>query len=103
VILLSVAFSLMSKGRHKRPQVVQAYERFCQRLARIGINRTPQEGPLDYARRASRERPDLSAPISRITSCYIQLRYGPDNNTSQLHHLQQEVQAFHPGRSRRRL
>ncbi len=103
VILLSVAFSLMSKGRHKRPQVVQAYERFCQRLARIGINRTPQEGPLDYARRASRERPDLSAPISRITSCYIQLRYGPDNNTSQLHHLQQEVRAFHPRRSRRRL
>ncbi len=102
VILLSVTLSLMRKGRHRRPQVVRAYARFCQSLARIGISRTPQEGPLDYARRASRVRPDLSAPISRITSYYIQLRYGPDSHPAQLQNLQQEVRAFHPGRSPRR-
>ncbi|MET0049610.1 MAG: DUF3488 and transglutaminase-like domain-containing protein [Candidatus Thiodiazotropha sp.] len=103
VIMLVVALNLIRQGKNRPSQVMQSYERFCHNLARVGILRKPGEGPLDYARRASRARPDLSAPISRITSGYIQLRYGPDPKPELLENLQRDVRAFRPGRTRHRV
>ncbi|MET0067116.1 MAG: DUF3488 and transglutaminase-like domain-containing protein [Candidatus Thiodiazotropha sp.] len=99
-VLLTLSVNLMRQGRHRPTPVVQAYERFCRKLARAGIPRPLHEGPMDFARRASRSRPDLSAAISRVTAHYIQLRYGADANPGLVENLQQEVRAFRPGRSR---
>ncbi|MDP1897895.1 MAG: DUF4129 domain-containing protein, partial [Sulfurimicrobium sp.] len=53
-----------------------AYQKFCAKLARQGIARAPGEGPVDFAARASRSRPELANQINRITRLYLTLRYG---------------------------
>jgi hypothetical protein len=65
------------RTRPSKDALDMAYARFCERLARIDIRRAPQEGPLDYALRASRLRPDLQNLIMAISNRYIRLRYGP--------------------------
>ena len=55
-----------------------AYLRFCEKLQRAGLPRDPAEGPLDYARRLARARPDLEAPAGAITRLYVALRYGAE-------------------------
>ncbi len=82
--------------------VVDLYRRFCDRLQRIGIPRPPSEGPLDFAARAIRERPDLAAPIREITDCYVALRYGVADPARLLPYLRSRVRQFRPRRHRRR-
>lgn len=60
--------------------VKRAYLDFCRRLARLGYPRDPTEGPVDYASRIGRLRPDLSDPVAKITELYIALRYGTRTN-----------------------
>ena len=98
--LLLVGLRLVMAGKQPISPVILAYHRYCRRLSKLGIPRQPHEGPLDYAKRASAYRPDLTAPISRITSLYIQLRYGPDPDRQQLQTLVRQVRRFHPGRRR---
>ncbi|MGB9429464.1 MAG: DUF3488 and DUF4129 domain-containing transglutaminase family protein [Gammaproteobacteria bacterium] len=59
----------------RQSRVVRDYHRFCHKLAKYGLARQLHEGPLDYAKRISRLRPDLANRINTITSLYINLRY----------------------------
>lgn len=54
----------------------RAWQRLSQKLARTGLQRQPQEGPLDYCRRVVQARPELTADMSSITALYIACRYG---------------------------
>ena len=74
ITLCLLAWSLR---RFKRPDPVQkAWRTFCRKLATRGIERSPHEGPRDYATRAARALPTARRPILRIASHYITLRYG---------------------------
>jgi transglutaminase-like putative cysteine protease len=73
--LLLLAWSLR---RLARPDPVQrAWRAFCAKLAAKGIERTPAEGPRDYATRAAHALPGERRAILKIASLYIGLRYGP--------------------------
>ncbi|MCG7945658.1 MAG: DUF3488 and DUF4129 domain-containing transglutaminase family protein [Candidatus Thiodiazotropha taylori] len=98
--LMLVALRLVLSGRKQPLPEIIAYDRFCKKLARLGISRKTYEGPMDYAKRAIGERPDLTAPISRITALYINLRYGPNADKSQSKKLLQQVRQFRPGRQK---
>ena len=74
---------------------------FCAKLARRGIIRLPQEGPLDFALRASRLRPELGTQIIHITTLYVRLRYGRRHGTG-LAELRHTVRRFKPRESIRR-
>jgi len=74
--------------------VQAAYGKFCTRLSRRGIAKSPHEGPADFALRAVRQRPDLAPQIERITQLYIRLRYGRQRETAR--ELQQAVRRFRP-------
>lgn len=53
-----------------------AYERLCARLAgRLGIARSPAEGPADYLRRVLQQQAQARAIIEPLFQRYIQLRY----------------------------
>ena len=83
VSALLAAVSLALWLRHRPPPgspVVRAYARFCRTLAKRGLPRDSHEGPLDYARRISHLRPDLSAQVNAIVSSYIELRYAERGN-----------------------
>jgi transglutaminase-like putative cysteine protease len=96
--LLLVALKLLLSGRKKPAPEIVAYHQYCKKLARLGINREIYEGPMDYAKRAIARRPDLTAPISRITALYIKLRYGPNPDKTQTLKLIQQVRQFRPSR-----
>lgn len=80
--------------------VQQAYARFCRRLAGVGLARGPGEGPLDFAARSARARPDLGPAIERVTALYVALRYGRAYaaDRARAAALRAAVRAFRPGR-----
>jgi transglutaminase-like putative cysteine protease len=77
-----------------RDPVRIAYLRFCEKLRRKGLPREPAEGPLDYARRLARARPDLAPAADAITRLYVALRYGAETRTTALDELRQRVRNF---------
>lgn len=74
---------------------VRLYGRFCYRLARIGLGRRPSEGPLDYARRVTRERPDLAHEVEPIVQLYTRMRYA-GSGPGGLPRLKALIAAFRP-------
>jgi hypothetical protein len=71
-----------------------AYTRYCDKLRRKGLPRAPAEGPIDYAHRIGRSRPDLQPAVSAITGLYVTLRYGADTHMGALAELRQRVARF---------
>jgi transglutaminase-like putative cysteine protease len=66
-----------SAGPRPADRLARAYARLCRKLARAGIARDTYEGPLAYAARIGRRRPDLAARAQPLLARYAQLRYGP--------------------------
>lgn len=95
LLLLGIALWMLWHAPRRGTDPVQvAYGKFCARLARSGIVRSPHEGPADFARRAMRLRPDLAAQIEGITQRYIELRYGRQRGAAG--ELMQAVRHFKP-------
>ncbi len=90
--LLFAAYMLLRWGR--RDPIVALYQRFCGKLARARIVRRPSEGPLDFAVRVTRLRPELAPQTNLITALYCALRYSPTPPAQALRRLRQFVQAF---------
>jgi len=82
VMILAWGMAILAVGRLRRsrylPELV-LWQRVCKRLARSGLERRPDEGPLDYARRAAARWPELAPLLTRIGDTYARLRYGPRN------------------------
>ncbi|MDP2784099.1 MAG: DUF3488 and transglutaminase-like domain-containing protein [Sulfurimicrobium sp.] len=94
-LLLGIAlWMLWHTPRHGHDPVRAAYEKFCARLARRGIARSPHEGPADFAVRATLMRPDLARQIDLITQLYIKLRY--ERHGAAARDLKQAVSRFRP-------
>lgn len=80
--LLALVLGLLACGillsRRKKPQDIakRHYDAFCRKLSRHGIAIALQEGPENFAQRASAIRPDLAKDIQSITKLYIAARYG---------------------------
>jgi protein-glutamine gamma-glutamyltransferase len=93
--IMTLALLVWSLKRITRPDPVQrAWRRFCQKLARRGVERAAHEGPRDYATRAARALPAARTPILRIGALYIALRYGAQpsaQSASRLRRLVREL------------
>ncbi|MGD8907768.1 MAG: DUF3488 and DUF4129 domain-containing transglutaminase family protein [Chromatiales bacterium] len=101
MVLLLIGLRLVWKGQRKQPSVVRLYQHFCNRMAAIGLPRSPQEGPLDYSLRTCSQRPDLAPQIQAITRLYIGLRYGARQTRPQRQAFVERVRAFRPRRVNR--
>ncbi len=98
---LSLVKTLGGRVRLARDAGREAYDRYCRRMARIGIARRAAEGPATYGARAARARPDLGGEIARITQRYLEVRYG--GQATALPDLKRQVNRFRPrGRPHRR-
>jgi len=76
--MITAALLLWSLRRMARPDPVQrAWRAFCAKLAARGVERSPHEGPRDYAERAARALPGARRAILHIAALYMSLRYGP--------------------------
>ncbi|HUW98209.1 MAG TPA: DUF3488 and transglutaminase-like domain-containing protein [Acidiferrobacter sp.] len=98
-LLILIGSAIKAMGGRTRPPSDPAhriYERYCRRLARIGLTRRLSEGPVDYATRAARARPDIQAEVERITRAYVATRYAQDDGA--LADLRRQVRRFRPRR-----
>lgn len=82
------------RRRYARDPVVRAWQRFCARLARRGLPRDADEGPLAFAERIAQRRPDLAESAWAISRLYAALRYGPTASPTAVRRLQQSVRQF---------
>jgi hypothetical protein len=92
LIIYAVWMQLRTRPRADRIQAL--YERFCQKLARIGVQRDPWEGPSDFATRAAESLPNESERVRQITDSYLVLRYAPGPAAINLDKFAKQVNAF---------
>lgn len=87
LMILIALFVLRSLPR-RVDRISGAYALFCQKLAKIGFTRRPNEGPVDFANRVSTARSDLAKEVQEITETYTVMRYAnaklPDGQLSRL-------------------
>ena len=78
-------------------EAARLYARFCRRLTRgARLERTPGEGPMDFATRATETLADAPArTAAEIARLYATVRYGrPENAGETIAALRQAVRAF---------
>lgn len=96
--------AVLGLARLRRMQAapeVALWGRACRRLARAGLARRPDEGPLDYAERAAARWPRWSALLHTIGESYAQLHYGPrgEQRSAVLARLRASVEALPAART----
>jgi transglutaminase-like putative cysteine protease len=80
VAVLVWGLLLLGAAQLRRSRVdaeVALWAALCRRLARAGLARAPEEGPLAYTRRAGQRWPQWASVLARIGERYAQLHYGP--------------------------
>jgi transglutaminase-like putative cysteine protease len=95
VLLVTLLYVLLLRRPEKPadPALV-LYLKFCRKLARAGLARAPHEGPLDFARRCSHQRPELMNRIEVITRRYTHMRYGQMVDAQEWRDFKNDVAAF---------
>lgn len=95
VLSALLALAALTRRTPKRDPALLAYQRFCRKLACVGISRAPAEGPAAFAQRAAALRPDLQPALEGITGLYLQLRYAHAPG-AELRSLRREIARFQP-------
>ena len=87
---------LFLRWRSRQPPdpAARAWQRFCARLARRGVQRGVHEGPLDFTERAVAQRPEWAAAIWEIGGLYARLRYGPTASAAEVQRLKRLIGRF---------
>ncbi|MBM3346113.1 MAG: transglutaminase domain-containing protein [Betaproteobacteria bacterium] len=92
VIGLTAAWLLWRFRNHDPAQA--AWLAFCAKLARRGVKRRADEGPVDFALRVAAALPDKAAAVSEIADLYVEQRYGREAPREGLLRLRQAVRRF---------
>jgi len=101
--LIFVALITIRKIPGKRGREVdRLYHQYCGHLGRIGLQRKPGEGPMDYLHRVAEQRPDITESLEQVTRLYMEIAYKPQEQArTNARPLQQELrQAIRELRSR---
>jgi protein-glutamine gamma-glutamyltransferase len=93
-LLIIYAGWMQLRTRPRADRIQALYERYCQKLARIGVQRDPWEGPSDFAKRAAQSFPNASEYVRQITETYIALRYAPGPAAISLDKFAKKINAF---------
>jgi hypothetical protein len=102
LVLGPVAFGLLRRRPDRRQsEADRLYLRFCERLARVGVERKPGESPARFGARAARAIRTREADIKRISALYNGLAYGAGGTGDEagLAELRSAVARFRPGRA----
>jgi transglutaminase-like putative cysteine protease len=96
VILVVAFFTLRRLKVRVDDPVLRTYLAFCRKLAAKGLAREPAEGPLAYAQRVARSRPDLGAPVGDFVTLYVDLRYAGAERGTNVAKLRKLAHDFRP-------
>ena len=97
-VLFTLFFFRFRKGRSpgKADAIQRIYLKFCDKLGRKGMARTPSQGPLDFAEMVIAFRNDLKTSVLDIVKLYISLRYAGNDSQDDLKRLKLLVRQFNP-------
>ena len=87
LLALAAVPVVLWRRRQRLPPVAAAYGRYRKALARLGLERRPEEGPRDHARRAATARPDLEKDILGGADAYLRLTYAATAQADDLERL----------------
>lgn len=93
-VLIGAVLALRELRAARIDAVRAAYERFCRKLARLGLSRHPAEGPRDFALRIAQWNPALGSAAHDITQQYVALRYGPEWSIEGMRTFEKSVRRF---------
>jgi len=96
VISILYFFRFAAKFYEKTDAVQHIYLKFCDKLDRIGLARTPSQGPLAFTGMVIAIRNDLKTSVRDIVNLYISLRYAGTGNKDDLKRLKVLVRHFDP-------
>jgi transglutaminase-like putative cysteine protease len=82
------------RKRRDREGLKIFYQKFCDKLERLGAARQLAEGPLDFAMRAGQLLPEKSQRIREVSNLYIALRYSADVEPDLKARFAHEVKMF---------
>jgi transglutaminase-like putative cysteine protease len=95
-----IAWSGWRRASAPRPDpLARAWIALGAKLARHGLGRRANEGPLDYAERVAAQRPALAAPLRQLARQYASLRFGPDPEPAAIAAFRRAVHAFRRDRA----
>ncbi|MFI4868857.1 MAG: DUF3488 and DUF4129 domain-containing transglutaminase family protein, partial [Steroidobacterales bacterium] len=98
----SVWLALIAWGLRPRLQrrmgddLSRSWRTLERKMRRAGASRAAYEGPIAYAERVARSRPDLSAALSVLARRYARLRYGPTASAAELEQFRRAVRRLRP-------
>lgn len=81
IFALIAVFVLLRRSMDKLPPVEREYLKFCRAFAGKDLPRQTGEGPIDYAARLIRNRPELTDIIGEVTDAYVDANYVADEPT----------------------
>jgi transglutaminase-like putative cysteine protease len=96
VVVLLLGFVLWRTSNRVSDKVLADYLKFCNKLAKKGIVRSPTEGAHDFLRRICHKRPDIAPAATKITLQYLELRYGQRNKKERSKSLNRMIKQFKP-------
>jgi protein-glutamine gamma-glutamyltransferase len=76
ILLLATVWALRDVAKSRADALDQAWAQFSRRLARAGVARRPNEGPLDLLARARSALPAAAVSLTDLVQNYVALRYG---------------------------
>ena len=94
ILFAVISVWLLQQRPNARDPARQLYDRYCRKLAHIGLHRMPHEGPLDFSVRVVHQQKLLADIVNEITSLYISVRYG--SQVAKFATLKKEINAFQP-------
>jgi transglutaminase-like putative cysteine protease len=90
--ILWIAAALRRSVARARPdRIGRAWLLATGKLARVAAPRAANEGPIDYATRIAKARPDLAPAVTEIARRYSALRFGRDAANDEVEALEREV------------
>jgi len=92
IVLGIICLTIFTQKRNGKDPAKVLYDKFCSKLAIKGVQRRPNEGPIDFAKRASIKLGKYRIPIKEITSLYVTTRYHSQH--TQLNALKEKVHSF---------
>ena len=99
LIALGFGIRIFRKPRETADPVREIYASFCRKLARVGLERDPHQGPLAFADRIAGRRPDLESAARGIIDRYVRLRYGGAGvGEADVEGFRRSVRRFQPDR-----
>ena len=82
------------RKRYAKDPVLRAYQKFCRKLAKVGLEKANFEGPQFFAERVAQRVPKQASLIKLITKLYLKLHFGKEQNLEAIQQFRQLVKKF---------